>query len=115
MRTMVLDRKGLWVVGLIVGPLALAAAMMVALGLFVLKERFVDSELVLTAAGCAAIERHGGSVEPMAGSGLCKVTADYGGAGWFTRHASLRVPVGGEAKAIELRSSDIVSRSTRDH
>ncbi len=25
MRTMVLDRKGLWAVGLIVGPLALAA------------------------------------------------------------------------------------------
>lgn len=113
MSTMSLDRGSIQAVGLIVGLLAMTAAMLFGMMAFVLQGRFVVSDLVLTATGCAAVARHGGAVEVLPAPGLCLVVAEYDSVGWFGAHATLQLPVSNGTKSIELRSEDIVSRSTR--
>lgn len=112
---MTLNREDLLVVGLLAGPLTVAAAMMLALGLLILDGRFVASEFVLTAAGCETIEQHGGRIEPLPAQGYCKLTADYDGLDWLAQHTPLRLRIGAEMKVIELADHAIVSRLTREH
>jgi len=114
MSTMSLDRGSLRALGLIVGLLAMTAAMLFGMMALVLQGRFVVSDLVLTATGCAAVARHGGAVEALPAPGLCLVVAEYDSVGWFGAHATLRLPMGNGTKTIELRSNDVVSRSPRE-
>jgi len=70
---------------------------------------------VLTSAGCANIEKHGGRVEPMPILGSCKLTADCAELDLFAQRTSLHLRVDDESNAMDLAESSSVSRLTLEH